>query len=297
MTLELVQQQLKAGVDAHLHGNLLGAESAYQAVLQLDSNNATAHNNLGFVYGQQSRWDEALQHLQTALDIQPDYATACSNMGQIYFSIGEKEKGLQLLEKAVVLNDGDAQNWHNLARICLLSGNFQRAEYAWWRAQHLKPTQLDYAVNLGVAIAAQQRLSEAEKIYQSVLQANSAHFNALLQLGICWLMMKNYGNAQAILTAAYRINPSDAMLLRHLSLVELCLGDKKAAAAALQQLVEKHPVDEESQIDYALVLLDLKEYSLVRERYNVICQWQNPSERSQHYLQVIEKALESAAVH
>ena len=45
--------QIKEGVAAHVQGNLRGAESAYLTALSIDNTNATAHNNLGFVYGQE----------------------------------------------------------------------------------------------------------------------------------------------------------------------------------------------------------------------------------------------------
>lgn len=287
----LIQEQLKAGVQAHVRGNLSAAESAYKAVLTVDDKNATAHNNLGFIYGQKSEWENAINHLQTATEIKPDYATALSNLGQIYFSIGEQTKGIELLEKAVQMDDQDVQNWHNLARISLLVGNFQTAEYAWWRAHNLQPQNRTYSVNLGIAIAAQHRFADAEKIYQAVLKMEPNHFNALLQLGICWLLMKNYGNAKNALLNAYVINQQDASVLRHLSLVELSLGDKKMAARYLQKLLQLFPNDHESRLDYTLILLDLKEFASAQQEMNVLSSVEKPSKRVAHYLELIGSSL------
>lgn len=288
---QLIQDQLKAGVQAHVRGNLSAAESAYKAVLSIDEKNATAHNNLGFVYGQKNEWKNAIDHLQTATEIKPDYATALSNLGQIYFSIDEKEKGIELLERAVQMDDQDAQNWHNLARISLLVSNFQTAEYAWWRAHNLQPQRTDYSVNLGIAITAQHRFADAEKIYQAVLKVDPNHFNALLQLGICWLLMKNYGNAKNALLNAYVINQKDSSVLRHLSLVELSLGDKKMASRYLQKLLQLFPEDHESRLDYALILLDLKEFNELRQERDLLSRVETPSERLVRYLGVIDAEL------
>lgn len=289
----IIQEQLKAGVQAHVRGNLSAAESAYKAVLSVDEKNATAHNNLGFIYGQKSEWKNAINHLQTATEIKPDYATALSNLGQIYFSIGEQAKGIELLERAVQMDDQDAQNWHNLARISLLIGNCQTAEYGWWRAHNLQPQRTDYSVNLGIAIAAQQRFADAEKIYQAVLKVDPHHFNALLQLGICWLLMKNYGNAKNALLNAYVINQQDASVLRHLSLVELSLGDKKMATRYLQKLLDLFPHDHESRLDYALILLDLQEFELLKQQRDKLNTVENPPERLVRYLGIIEESIQS----
>ena len=287
----LIHEQLTAAVQAHVRGNLSAAENAYKAVLSLNANHATAHNNLGFVYGQKGEWQNAIDHLQTATQLKPDYATAMSNLGQIYFSIGEQTKGIELLEKAVQLDQHDPQNWHNFARISLLIGKYQQAEYAWWRAHNLQPKNTQYSVNLGIAIAAQHRFADAEKIYQAVLNIDHRNFNALLQLGICWLLMKNYGNAKNALLNAYVINQQDSSVLRHLYLVELSLGDKKMAASYLQKLLKLFPDDHESRLDYALILLDLKEFDLLRQERDALVKINQPSERLNHYLVIIDEQL------
>jgi len=291
MNETLIQEQLKAGVQAHVRGNLSAAESAYKAVITLDEKNATAHNNLGFIYGQKSEWKNAISHLQTATEIKPDYATALSNLGQIYFSIGEQQKGIEMLEKAVTLDDQDPQNWHNLGRISLLIGNFQRAEYAWWRAHNINPKNSHYSVNLAISITAQRRFAEAESIYQSVLSVEPNNFTALLQLGICWLLMQNYGNAKNALLTAYRINSQDASVLRHLFLVELSLGDKKMAVYYMQKLLDIFPQDIESRIDYAYLLIDLKEHSLLMEQRQLIDLAENTSTRKSHCLNAMMSVL------
>lgn len=297
MAIDLIQEQLKAGVQAHVRGNLIAAANAYKTVLELDQANATAHNNLGFVYGQQGQWNDALSHLHMATEIKPDYATAFSNMGQIYFSLGDADKAFELLEKSVVMDASDPQNWHNLARLCLLVGNFQRAEYAWWRAHNLRPDYADYSVNLGIAIAAQKRFVDAEKVYQSVLSVNPSHFNALLQLGICWLLMNNYGNAKNILLRAYRLNSNDVSVLRHLALVELTLGDKPQAAYYFKKLVEVAPDDQTARVDYALVLLDMSEFALLEQERKVLRELTDASERTIHYLGVIDGVLDTREIH
>lgn len=296
-TEQHILQQLRAGVAAHTRGNLPAAENAYKAVLSLDQANATAHNNLGFVYGQQGQWRPALEHLQAALHINPAYATALSNIGQIYFSTGEREKAFEFLEKAVAMDDRDAQNWHNLARLCLLAGNFQRAEYAWWRAHNLRPEYLDYAVNLGISVAAQHRFDDAANIYDTVLARNPMHFNALLQAGICRLLMKNYGDAQQLFLRARQINAGDASLLRHLGLVELTLGNKLEAAHYFKTLLEITPDDEAAHLDYALVLLDQEEWAALEQQRDWLQAIAVPAARTQHYLLLINNELSARAIH
>ena len=100
-------EQIRAGVEAHLNGNLKAAESAYLAALTVDAANATAHNNLGFIYGQCQRWDEALLHLRTALDLKPDLSMAHSNLGQVLMNLGLAEEGKPISPVTVISPFGE----------------------------------------------------------------------------------------------------------------------------------------------------------------------------------------------
>jgi Flp pilus assembly protein TadD len=99
-------EQIRAGVGAHLNGNLKAAESAYLAALTVDAANATAHNNLGFIYGQCQRWDavfaELLRHYpgdqETLLDLAvlqlslDNPATALAKLEQLYIKDATNER-------------------------------------------------------------------------------------------------------------------------------------------------------------------------------------------------------------
>ncbi|VAX10388.1 hypothetical protein MNBD_GAMMA25-1431, partial [hydrothermal vent metagenome] len=43
-------EQIELGVKHHLTGDLESALNAYLAALEMDPDNASAHNNLGFIY-------------------------------------------------------------------------------------------------------------------------------------------------------------------------------------------------------------------------------------------------------
>jgi len=84
---------LREGVIAHQSGNLTEAARLYRAALELDADNASAHNNLGFVLAQRQEWPEALVHLRTALRLKPNMAMAHCNLGQVLVNTGRAGEG------------------------------------------------------------------------------------------------------------------------------------------------------------------------------------------------------------
>ena len=250
-------EQIRAGVEAHLNGNLKAAESAYLAALTVDAANATAHNNLGFIYGQCQRWDEALLHLRTALDLKPDLSMAHSNLGQVLMNLGLAEEGMEHLEKAVDLDSENLQAWDNLGRFCLHAGNFQRAEYSWLRALGILPHTPHLMVRLGTAIAAQGRFDEAIELYQQVLRNHPIDVDAWAQLGVCYFLRRDFGSCQSALERALTIKADDHIALRHLGLVHIALGAKQEAEAVFAELLRHYPGDQETLLDLAVLQLSL----------------------------------------
>jgi len=251
-----IEQQLQQGVKAHVNGNLRAAESAYRAVLALDPENATAHNNLGFIYGQQQRWDDALLHLRTALEKDPRSSMAHSNLGQVLAAQGCWRDGLEHLEKAVALNPDNAQAWENLGRICLLAGNAERAEYAWERALKLgdrPPAQL--LVKLGTAVAAQQRFEEALNCYRRALEFEPDNADAWAQIGIARLLRKDYGSSQDALRRALALRPDDAGVMKHLGMLAVARGDTADGMDWYRAALERAPRDAELRLEVAVLRL------------------------------------------
>ena len=253
--MNTVNEHIERGVRAHMAGNLTDAESAYKDALAFDGENATAHNNIGFVYGQQRRWEKAVKHLKTALQINPQMDMAYTNLGQVLMNTGSVQEGLKQLEIAVELNSRNTQAWDNLARVRLHMGNYQGAEYAWMRANNLMPEDPRLLTRLGTAVAAQRRIGEAITIYQHALRLDPGYADAWVQLGVAHFLCEDFGSASEAMRRALLLNPKDINAIRHLGLINLARGKKNEAIDAFKRVVELAPDDEATRLDLAVTLL------------------------------------------
>ena len=61
-----------------------------QAALRINPDDAEAHDNLGVVYGQQGRTDEAIREYQAALRINPDLCRSALQPGRDYGQQGAR---------------------------------------------------------------------------------------------------------------------------------------------------------------------------------------------------------------
>ena len=78
--------------------------ACYRRVLEIDPENAVAHNNLGNVYFNLGQFAEAVACYRRAVELQPDSAAAHGNLGCILKDIGQPLEGLKSLRRALEIS-------------------------------------------------------------------------------------------------------------------------------------------------------------------------------------------------
>ena len=136
-------------------GDVHGAETQYQAALQLRPGDAVVNNALGGVLLASGEVDEAVAHLNASLKARPDYFDAHYNLG------------------------------HALAE----QGNFSGAAEQFRTAVRENPQDADAESNLGSALAQLGELSEAKTHFERALQLNPNHSLARENLQLLEQMM------------------------------------------------------------------------------------------------------------
>ncbi|MCQ8103704.1 tetratricopeptide repeat protein [Methylomonas sp. SURF-2] len=249
--IELIAQ----GAQLHLQGKLSKAADCYRQALEIDADNATSHNNLGFLLAQQRHWKEALQHLQLAVELAPKNANFLGNLGQVLAMTGSVQDGLDLLLKAANLDPGNAQVWDNLGRLRLNMGDIVGAENAWRQAYRNAQYDARVITSLAGAIAMQNRHPEAIDWYRQALEINPGYADAWAQLGVSLFLRQDYGSARECLQKALSLDAANYSALRHLGYVHMSLGDIPAALDCFKTLLNFYPDAGSARLDLAVLLL------------------------------------------
>ena len=136
---EEAQFQFRAGNDRYNSGQLDAAIQHYQQCLNLKPDFQLARYNLGVIYREQERWDEAETEFKTLLAVEPHNPAFYNNLGIIAQGRGHWRDAKGDFERAITLDPQFATAHFNLGMLLLRLGEYAQgwgeAEWRWQTAE------------------------------------------------------------------------------------------------------------------------------------------------------------------
>jgi tetratricopeptide (TPR) repeat protein len=192
-------------MNAHRRGDLESAERDYYAALR----HAPGHPELNF------------------------------NLGLIYAQSGRSEQAVPLLETAVAASPNDPAALVALANTQRELGRPAQARAAYESVLTIDPAHLNARYNLATLAHAQGDLASAQTHYKLMLQSVPNDAGVWNALGSSWLDMGDLRQADECLSRAYELAPEHIDVLANLGLSRLRQGDLKGGEELFHQVCTK----------------------------------------------------------
>ena len=257
-------------------------------------NDATAHFELGYVYGILKRHEDSLSEYRRAAELKPNFAEAYLNMGLAMLDAKDFAGAVDPLKRAAELMPGKPKPRYLAGLALERSGNFAGAITQYELAATLDSKDFDTLFHWGIALLHEDRAEDAERRLREAIAlradnepAHSALIDALLRqkktdAAIAELrtyLERNGGDAQARLklaTTLYTLGkPEDA--LAELDRVDadaapsaeraklrasILISQKNwdGAAKALAIAVAAAPADPALHAEYGRILLQVRDF-------------------------------------
>jgi tetratricopeptide (TPR) repeat protein len=164
-------------------GRMDEAIDQYRAALRVDAAHAPSHNNVGVLLVEQGRVEEAIGHYRAALRVEPDFAEAHFNLGNALRSEGRVGEAVGHYRETLRLEPGFAEAHDNLGQALASEGKLDEAIAHFRDAVHLNPDSAEAHSNLGAGLGLQGKLDEAIVHFRLALQIDPDHVNARENLG------------------------------------------------------------------------------------------------------------------
>jgi tetratricopeptide (TPR) repeat protein len=113
---------------------------AYQKALDLDPKSAGALVNLGTVYFNTRRWQDAERYYLKALEVDPEYALAHFDLANLYDERGDRARALEHYEAALRISPTYADAHYNLALLYQSANQPMKAVRHWTTYLKLDPS-------------------------------------------------------------------------------------------------------------------------------------------------------------
>jgi len=140
---------------SHLRNNVWGSRvSLWEDTVKKSPNKARPYINLGRIYTQQKRYDDAVNHFLRAIELDPNNprnVEAYTNLGVVYVKMGKVKKAMELHQKAIKLNPSNYLPYFNLAIAFSKVGRFDQEIEYYMKALKLNPHHEDILYSLGLA--------------------------------------------------------------------------------------------------------------------------------------------------
>jgi tetratricopeptide (TPR) repeat protein len=214
--------------------------------------------NVGLVYIQNDRLDEAIRYFKKALALKPNFDMALNALGLTYFMKGEFQTAAGYFEKCLVINPGLTEARNYLGSVYQELGYLDKAEIEFRKAIEDKTylsKELPY-YNLARLYLSQDKDKEAYDLINTALEINNRMVMALNLKGVLLEKLGKIKEAIYSYEKALNIAPGDVNLSYNLA-VAYFKTDRRAEAKALFEKIYPQVVDEQikSKIDEYLKVL------------------------------------------
>ena len=129
------------------------SETLFRQALTVTTNNDVAENNLGIVFQQQGKLDEAISLLQAAVDLRPDNSPAQENLAKALLQKGRIPEALVHYRKLVELQPDNFEVHNIVGTVLVQKGRIREGVEEWQKVLAIKPDNGNAMSNLAWVFA------------------------------------------------------------------------------------------------------------------------------------------------
>jgi tetratricopeptide (TPR) repeat protein len=200
-----VQKLYSEAKGAEARGDLAGAVSHYESLVQIAPHLGAAYNNLGSLYLRQREFKKAAAVLEKGLKIDPKMSSASALLGIAFYEMGDFAAARRSLEAALRANPADSNAELFLANDLLKLGEFERAADHLQQLSRRQPENQEIWYLLGKT---HMKLSEQALAKLNALDPDSVWVHQIS--GEIMEGMKNYDGALIEYKKAVELAPQQA---------------------------------------------------------------------------------------
>lgn len=258
-------------------GDLGRAEDELNSVLRIAPGDFRALNLLGIVRAQQRREPEAEKLFLKVIEEKPEYASAHVNLGLLYVQMSRPEDAVAQLQQALRLSPArsDAADalvgvWRGQAHGASDSGDLEKALALLLQARKLEPGNADVQFEFAMVALRMSLLRDALDGFQQALKLRANDAPARYGLGRTYIELARFDEARQQFERYLAMRPDDASAHYALGLAFVELEQEKDARKEFQKSIAIKPEQTESYCQIGRLDLNAKDFSAAESNFQKV---------------------------
>jgi tetratricopeptide (TPR) repeat protein len=197
--------------------------------------------NVGLVYMQNGKYDEAIQYFQKSLSLKPNFDLALNAMGLTLFMKGEFQQAVTYFEKCLQVNPDLTEARNYLGSVYQEMGMLDKAEQEYRKAiadESYKSRELPY-YNLARLYLAQGKEEKALELVEKSLDINDQMIMSLNLRGVILERLGQIDKAIASYNKALQVAPDDINLNYNLAVAYFKSDRREQAKSLFEKILPK----------------------------------------------------------
>ncbi|MCP4684308.1 MAG: tetratricopeptide repeat protein [bacterium] len=195
------------GIKAAQEGQPDLAIVAYEGAIGLDPEFIDAYLNLGAIYFEQKKYDEALEMFRTAVDKDDQNVDAWANIGRVESVLKRTVEAQSAYESALAIEPANGQLLKELGKVLYSRSQFPDAVDKFTKCHEAGDGDHVSYYMLAKAYQKQSKLADAIAALKKSIEIKSKYYNSHSSLGSIYLSQEKYRSAAAEFKAALAAAP------------------------------------------------------------------------------------------
>ena len=253
------------------------AETLLKKAIATNQADYRAWFDLGFVYTQTKRPDDAIASYGNSVALKADVFESNLNLGIVLARQGNKDEAAKYLKVATKLkptaheSEGLSRAWLSLGLVVEANDPQQAlADYA--AAAKLNPTDVEPHLSAGALLERQGKLDDAIREYRSALEIDPKSTDAITGLANVYSKQKKLPEAEALLRRLLEVDPGNEAAKLQLGRVLAAEGKNDEAAALLNSARAATTGDPRAALDLGTVYVKAGNLTAAEEQFRIAVQ-------------------------
>lgn len=189
----------------------------FHLAIELDSQNYNAWYNLGVLYEEDSKYQEALLHINRSLEINSRYYPSLAHKGRILRILSRNEEALKFYDSAINEKPESPEPYFNKGTCLGMMGRFEESLFWFDKSLEINPNSVSTILNKAESLYHLEKYEEALDNANKVLNDVGKNVNALKIIAFTFAHQSRYLEAEEKFKEVYKLDPNDLGVIYSLS--------------------------------------------------------------------------------